>query len=474
MRTYIITPLIGVLVLFMGFGVVSAQTYTSCTNLSRNLSYGMRGNDVTELQRFLVAQNYPGGGSWMITGYFGSATRAAVQNFQRAQGLSPVGIAGPQTRAAIQRVTCSTNAYNYNFSYNYDPSYAYRYGYQYQTQDPYAYNYNYQYGYNYQYQPGYTYPTPPVYPNPVQTAATIYYLSKNAGNVGDTITVYGSGFTSDGNTVHFGNGVITNLRSLDGTTLSFTVPSQLTGYGNETVTLATYQVSVSNKNGYTSGTTPFTVTGYTLQGNAPTISSVTGPNTVNLNQTATWTLTVNSQSGTILTADVTWGDEYQNTYYTAQQVSQQLYSLASQTVSFTHTYTQAGTYTITFRVRNTSGREAQSTMTVYVSPTSTAGNVTLSSVAPQSAQKGTLLTLTGSNFDTANNTVHFGVGGLKNVPSFNNGTTIYYTVPQYMSPCDLVVGVCGAPVTLVETGTYPVYVSNSYGTSQTLNFYVQQ
>lgn len=444
-------------VLLLGIAFISPMfaAAQSCTTVTRTLSYGMRGAEVTALQEFLVSQQYPGSGPWMVTGYFGSATRAAVQNFQRAQGLSPVGIVGPQTQAALQRVSCGVQS-------------GYSYG---VYTQPYQSAYPYTTPYTYQYQAGYTQPVPPTYPTVTYTTPTIVGLSAYSGNVGDTVTVYGSGFSTERNTVHFGNGVITNLRSQDGTTLSFAVPSQLTGFGSETVTLSTYQVSVSNMAGYTSQTVPFTVTGYTLQGSAPTISSATGPNTLARNTSGTWTLTVQSQPGTMLTTDVTWGDEYLYPY-AAQHATQQLYGLNSQTVSFSHTYTQAGTYTVTFRVRNTSGREALSTMTVVVSDTAT-GSLTLNSLSPQQAQKGTLLTLTGNNFHPTDNAVHFGVGGLQHVPSFNNGTTIYYTVPQYISSCDFVVGACGAPITQVQAGTYPVYVVSQNGTSQTLNFYVQ-
>ena len=67
--------------------VASAQTYyppytpavsAGCVTLNRDLTVGMRGSDVTSLQSFLVTQNYPGSGSWMVTGYFGAATAAAV------------------------------------------------------------------------------------------------------------------------------------------------------------------------------------------------------------------------------------------------------------------------------------------------------------------------------------------------------------------------------------------------------------
>jgi len=145
-----------------------------------------------------------------------------------------------------------------------------------------------------------------------------------------------------------------------------------------------------------------------------------------------------------------------------------------QTLTFNHTYQQTGTYTIIFRVRNTNtGQEVQSSTTVQVTAgSSQTGNTSLYSVSPVQGQKGTLIVLYGNNFSATDNTVHFGVGGSRNVPSTNNGTTIYFTVPHYVSSCDLVVGYCGSPVVQVNAGSYPVYVQNSNGTSQTINFTV--
>lgn len=73
-----------------------------CPVITRTLSFGMRGTDVVQLQNFLIARgNLTAGNN---TGYFGGLTQAAVQSFQKAQGISPIGIVGPQTRAAIARV----------------------------------------------------------------------------------------------------------------------------------------------------------------------------------------------------------------------------------------------------------------------------------------------------------------------------------------------------------------------------------
>lgn len=435
-----------VFALVFGFLVspVSAQAsyhYSSsgsCVSLSRQLSIGMRGNDVSELQRFLATQNYSGSSdtNWMITGYFGRATEAAVKIFQSINGLSPVGIVGTQTRLALERASCG--------------------GY---SGTPY-------------------FPTPqtyPVYPSqpPITypTNVSIVSLNPYSGNVGTPVTIYGSGFTQEGNTVLFGRGIITGIRSFDGRTISFTVPSLLSGYGSDPVQIGTYPVSVKNQFGYQSNAVQFSVTGLTISG-APQIIAVNGPNSVNTNTANTWTLTAFAPSGTQLTTSVTWGDEYLNVAQ-AQLASQQIYGTGiNQNVSFSHTYTQPGTYVMTFRVRNAQGQESVSTMSVVVSGAGSSGSVQLLSVSPTSAQKGVLLTLSGSNFTATDNEVHFGIGGMKNVSSVGS-SLIYYTIPHYLSTCDFVVGTCTAPIVQVQAGVYPVYVKNSNGTSQTINVVVQ-
>lgn len=77
---------------------------------SRLLEFGMAGEDVQKLQRLLAADPalYPEG---LITGYFGSRTRRAVEWFQIRHGIANAsdGLAartgfgrfGPRTRAKI-------------------------------------------------------------------------------------------------------------------------------------------------------------------------------------------------------------------------------------------------------------------------------------------------------------------------------------------------------------------------------------
>lgn len=80
-----------------------------CSQITRNLSIGLFGNDVRCLQQFLKNQAgiYPEG---LVTGYFGRLTKAAVTRFQEkyaSEILSPIGLSrgtgffGPLTRAKI-------------------------------------------------------------------------------------------------------------------------------------------------------------------------------------------------------------------------------------------------------------------------------------------------------------------------------------------------------------------------------------
>ncbi len=75
-------------------GAVSAQTFT------QTMRVGSRGGEVSTLQTVLAEDNtiYPRG---LITGYFGSLTKSAVQRFQSRNGLGVDGIVGYNTRLSL-------------------------------------------------------------------------------------------------------------------------------------------------------------------------------------------------------------------------------------------------------------------------------------------------------------------------------------------------------------------------------------
>lgn len=305
---------------------------------------------------------------------------------------------------------------------------------------------------------------------------TIQYLSPTSGAVGATVTIYGSGFTTTGNTVRFGPGIITNINSGDGRALSFIVPSQVTGYGSQSIALATYNISVTNSAGLTSNAIPFTVTSLGSIG-APTISSVSGPSNLNSGTQGTWTLQVNNPQASYsnyITLAVRWGDE--SAYGAQISPVQTSYAQGSQTFTFTHSYLQPGTYAAVFTVTNASGQTNTSTATVTVSGSAT-NSLSLLSVSPISGRVGSQIILTGTGFNALENAVLFGTGGTQHLPSIGgNGTTLYFTIPQYTSPCDVVLAgqVCAQYFQQVTPGTYQVSVRNSFGTSNPLTFTVTQ
>lgn len=535
---------LGAVALLMGASFASAQSYyptystSNCTVISRDLSIGSRGADVTTLQRFLVAQNYPGGGSWMSSGYFGQATAAAVRNYQVQRGLATTGVVDGATRASL--AACGSVTPNYP-SYPTPPTYpsypstpiypTYPTG---NTPNITSLSLNQAtqgtsvtvYGSNFQHNStvvrigGTNVPatltsnmnslsfivpnlTPGTYQISVSTAfgasnalpftvipaypcntnsyggscgcgaygsrvcpggpISLTFLSPSQGAVGSTVNIYGSGFTSSGNTVRFGNAVIANLNSFDSTTLSFTVPNQLSGYGYSPITLSSYYVSVTNGNGQSSNALPFMVTSLGSAG-APSITGLSGPSTLAAYSTGTWSFTLNNQTNTYTTVTVNWGDNTSNS-------SQIVYNQGLQTMTLSHAYVNPGTYTINFTAMNQSGQTSMASATVQV--TGATGTLSLSHISPTQGRVGTQVMLVGSGFSALANTVRFGVGGTQHLVS-QNGTVIYYTIPSYVSSCDLVSGSCNSPAQQVTPGTYTIFVLNQNGTTNPVNFTVTQ
>ncbi|MDO8561601.1 MAG: peptidoglycan-binding protein [bacterium] len=93
--------------------ITPAQTTAPATGsnvllITRSLSWGARGTDVTALQQSLISLGYLASGN--ATGYFGPLTRAALRQFQCAKNLicsgneysTGWGNLGPRTRAALK------------------------------------------------------------------------------------------------------------------------------------------------------------------------------------------------------------------------------------------------------------------------------------------------------------------------------------------------------------------------------------
>jgi hypothetical protein len=557
----------------LSMGVATAQAYyptnTGCISVQTGLGIGARSSSVSNLQSFLVAQNYPGGGSWMITGYFGAATAAALRNFQELQGLPQSGNVDVQTASAISRASCggavaittATYPYTYPTTYptiptTYPPAYSYPSYLSYYGSaptitslsqntgtpgsvvtvygvgfDPYnntinfggtslagissvngtsltftvpSYTYTYSLagtavqlsianthgtsnavsftvwgnpyscgGYSYGNCGGcnsypYGYNTSSCYPQqPVSTTPIVSYLSPTSGGIGTSVTLYGAGFSTTGNSIHFGPGVIANIGSPDGRAVSFVVPSYLSGFGSQPVTLSTYQVSVVNAAGIVSNAVPFTVTSLGSSGGQPVISSVNGPTSLATGQQGVWSLNVNTNTNASLTLSVNWGDQ---NLYGAVPSTQQAYGAGQQSNTLTHTYYTPGTYTILFTVWNSSGQQNSYTTTVVVGG-NTVGTPTISYLSPSAGYMGQQVTIYGSGFGSSN-TVNFGGGVIQNISSQNN-STITFTIPPSVGPYCVPGSVCAQYLISITPGSYNVSVMNQNGTSNTIPFTVQ-
>ena len=96
----------------------------------------------------------------------------------------------------------------------------------------------------------------------------------------------------------------------------------------------------------------------------PVISGFSGPTSLTLNETGTWTITASDPENGPLSYSITWGDEWY-----ADNAGARMSSAAPsivQSTTFTHSYSNGGTYKIRITVRDSAGKEAETTTTVTV------------------------------------------------------------------------------------------------------------
>ncbi len=94
----------------------------------------------------------------------------------------------------------------------------------------------------------------------------------------------------------------------------------------------------------------------------PTISGFSGPTTLSVNQSGTWTVRASDPENGQLSYDVRWGDEM-NIYPYAAMSPERTFT---QNTTFTHTYSKPGTYTVTVVVQDSHAQSVQTTTTVLV------------------------------------------------------------------------------------------------------------
>ncbi len=277
--------------------------------------------------------------------YFNAATSMNVKAFQKKYGISQSGYVGPKTRAKLNAIYgCVDN-----------------------------------------------------HGKPIINPANIKIITPSEGtiqSIESTIRWESNNFVGNRGTVNLVlldvndsfvaniGGNIPNLGSY-----KWKIPASLSGQ---------YKIQVgSNKNStggmYAVGRSGlFTISNHTSNG--ITINSVSGPNSLNVGQTGTWKINATAPSGMNLTYFVDWGDIIYPV--TAGGVAP-TYRNAVQTLTFTHSYAQAGTYTVKFRVECDGTTAPNPTCRTINTPTSSltvvVGNTSVPSITVLSPNGGETL-----------------------------------------------------------------------------------
>ncbi len=403
MKKYIVALLFAVL---LSSSVVSAQSQT----FSRDLEVGASGQDVVNLQTFLINKGFTI--SAIVSGstpkgYFGQQTKIAVQKYQKENGINPTGYVGPVTRGKLNG-------------------------------------------------------------NGGVVGGPLKILSPNGGEVlqinsNKTITWQG------GNTPGLPNVSIYLVRNLSGCfnagtrpclavvdpesiiaanvpntglyTWSvgqlFTNPGELSpAYnlteGNYFLRICRGGERVSASCDTSDGT--FTFTSGTVSNQAPIIHGLDGPIALYTGEVGTWKIRATDPQNQNLSYSVDWGD-IRTPVQSGVGTSPPAYYNNIQSSSLTHSYANPGTYTITVIVRNNTGQTAETKVTVSVRNQSNSGALKIQTPNGNEVwQKGTSHLITW----TAPSNIRSGSADLRLVfyvppcpPSLHCNLPVIHNFPNY-------------------------------------------
>ena len=290
-----------------------------CAMLNRNLAVGARGDDVQGLQEFLNTEGYL---STTATGYFGPMTANAVARWQASQGVSAVGSMGPMSRERI-RIWCGGGNTGCTKEYA-----------------------------------------------PVCGSKPIVCITTPCNPIQQT---YGNRclMSADGATFAYEGACRDATRSpsadpqckkwTDGKYCGETCERPSPG---STLIGCAIPMCLAPNAGTPPDRAPYCIEYFGNMGNKPpVISGLSGPTTLTLNEQGTWKIDASDPENGNLSYSVTWGDEW--LMMGAPRTSSADYSIV-QSTTFTHSYSNAGTYTVRVVVRDSAGAEAQTSMTVTV------------------------------------------------------------------------------------------------------------
>ncbi len=204
----------------------------------------------------------------------------------------------------------------------------------------------------------------------------------------------------------------------------------------------------------------------------PSVNSVSGPQTLGVNQLGSWTVSASDSSGGALTYSVDWGDQPTYLYGSAAPLS-----YSQQSATFTHTYYTAGTYRPVFKVTNSAGRTAQTSLTVVVGGVTNNLAPAIISILPQgcttnagwssvtggscasnrtTANVGDTVYLYGSNFISSSYILTTNSSGVSVQIPVNqiSSNLMSFVVPQYMASGS-------KPIQVVNSLSYNTNASNT-------------
>ncbi|MEO8638222.1 MAG: PKD domain-containing protein [Candidatus Taylorbacteria bacterium] len=189
---------------------------------------------------------------------------------------------------------------------------------------------------------------------------------------------------------------IANNISIDDHSYSWNVGSVVsigatTGYGIPTdVTIApdgqyTIQICEVGTSNCDSSDAPFSLYTSTSGNRPPVIESISAPATLSLGQTGTWTIHARDPENDRLNYSVDWGENL----YELNSGGVTRSTVFIQGTTFTHSYTNAGTYRVTFTVRDSAGLTAETSSSVIVASASPAVTLTSPNAGERWAQNST-------------------------------------------------------------------------------------
>lgn len=215
----------------------------------------------------------------------------------------------------------------------------------------------------------------------------------------------------------------------------------------------------------------------------PVISGVSGPQYLDVNGTGTWTVKAYDRNGGRLSYGVVWGDEV----FTGTAVAGKPSSWpVQQSATFTHSYSQWGTYKPTFTVTNDNGQSAQTSLEVRVGNGETPPDSSITVLSPNggeylqygkqqtiswkdtSLQRKTydiiLYVINGPTYVVAKKVNGFSFTGyLGNMPKNYNDEKNFAPPGTYgIQVCDSSTGICDV------SDNYFTITSNSVGSSITV------